>query len=199
MPPGFVHGQDVSSWPAPDGAEEYHRHLLSSTLARVGGRNYVLQLWHKATPKNCPIIDGLVNPNVDIIVNVAPIGKCTRQKSMVRIRYILLPIQQDSLCEGKSKQPLLVEDLRIITLHSTLVRKHVCKDTDRANGGDFGDMHAMGTYVPHDDEGLQVVGYFTHSKVPHTCCNTWYRSRHRSQSCVINGRDGKYAMSWLHN
>ena len=37
IPPDFVHGQDVSSWPAPDCAQEYNCHLLSSTSAWVGG------------------------------------------------------------------------------------------------------------------------------------------------------------------
>jgi hypothetical protein len=59
-----------------------------------------------------------------------------------------------------------VEDLRIITLHNTLVRKRVlCKGTARANGGDSGDMHAMGTHVPRDDEGLQVVEYVANLKI----------------------------------
>jgi hypothetical protein len=114
---------------------------------------------------DCLVIDGSVNPNIDIVVDIAPIGKCTCQKSVVRIRYILLPTQ-DSLCEEKSKQLLLVEDFRIITLHNTLVRKRVRKGTARANGGDFGDMHAMGTHVPCDGEGLQVVEYAANSKVP---------------------------------
>jgi hypothetical protein len=30
-----------------------------------------------------------------------------------------------------------------------------------ANGGDFGDMYAMGTRVPCDGKGLQVVEYVT--------------------------------------
>ena len=59
-----------------------------------------------------------------------------------------------------------MEDLRIITLHNTLVRKRVRKGTARANGGDFGDMHAMGTHVPRDGEGLQVVEYAANSKIP---------------------------------
>ena len=72
---------------------------------------------------------------------------------------------QDSLCEGKSKQPLLVEDLCIITLYNTLVRKRVCKGTARANGGDVGDVHAIWTHVPCDGKGLHVViKYVTNSK-----------------------------------
>ena len=59
-----------------------------------------------------------------------------------------------------------MEDFCIITLHNTLVRKRVCKGTARANGGDFGDMHAMGTHVPRDGEGLQVVEYAANSKIP---------------------------------
>ena len=110
--------------------------FLSSTLAQVGGQHYVLRSWHKkAIPKDCLAVDGLVNPNLDIVVNVAPIGKCMCRKSLVRIRYILLPTTQDSLCEGKSKQPFLVEDLCIITLHN-MVRKLNCKGTARANGGE---------------------------------------------------------------
>ncbi len=75
MPPDFVHGQDISSWLAPDHAQEYNSHLLYSTLAQVGGRHFVLQSWHKAIPKNCLVIDSSVNPNVDLVVNAAPLGK----------------------------------------------------------------------------------------------------------------------------
>ena len=46
------------------------------------------------------------------------------------------------------------------------MRQRVCKGTARANGGDFGDMHAMGSHVPCDGEGLQVVEYATNLKVP---------------------------------
>jgi hypothetical protein len=101
-----------------------------------------------------------VNPSIDIVVNIAPIGKCTSRKSLVSIRYILSPTQ-DSLCEGKSKRPLLVKDL-----HNTFARKRLCKGTARASGGGFGDMHAMGTHVPRDGEGLQVVEYAANSKIP---------------------------------
>ena len=54
-----------------------------------------------------------------------------------------------------------MEGLCIITLHNTFVRKRVCKGTVMANGGDFGDMYAMGTRVPCDGKGLQVVEYVT--------------------------------------
>jgi hypothetical protein len=165
MPPDFVLGEDISHWPEADRAQEYNRHLVSSNSVRVGGRHYALRSWYKAITKDCLVIDGSVNPNIDIIVDIAPIGKCTCRKSLVSIRYILSPTQ-DSLCEGKSKRPLLVEDLRIITLHNTLVRKRVRKGTARANGGDFGDMHAMGTHAPRDGEGLQVVEYAANSKIP---------------------------------
>ncbi len=47
----------------------------------------------RGDPKELSVIDGSVSPNVDIVVNVAPIGKCTCRKSMVRIRYILSPTQ----------------------------------------------------------------------------------------------------------
>ncbi len=47
------------------------------------------------------------------------------------------------------------------------MRKHVHTGTARANGGDFGDMHAIGTHVPCDGEGLQVVvEHVTNTKVP---------------------------------
>ncbi len=51
-------------------------------------------------------------------------------------------------------------------MHNTLVRTRVCKGTAKANSGDFGDMHAMGTHVPRDGEGLQVVEYAAKSKIP---------------------------------
>jgi hypothetical protein len=87
MPPNFVHGEDISFWLAPDRAQEYNCHLLSSTLAQVGGQHNVLRSWHKRIPKNCcVVIDASVNPNVDLVVDVSPIRKCTFRKSLVRIR-----------------------------------------------------------------------------------------------------------------
>ena len=113
MPPDFILGEDINHWPAAGCAQEYNCHLVSSNSVRVGGQHYAPRSWHKTITKDCLVIDGSVNPSIDIVVNIAPIGKCTSRKSLVSIRYILSPTQ-DSLCEGKSKRPLLVEDLRII-------------------------------------------------------------------------------------
>ena len=67
MPPDFVHGEDISHWPAADRAQEYNRHLVSSNSVRVAGRHYALRSWHKTIPKDCLVIDGSVNPpNIDI-------------------------------------------------------------------------------------------------------------------------------------
>ena len=38
MPPDFVCGTDISTWPEADRAREYNRHLVASNSARVGGR-----------------------------------------------------------------------------------------------------------------------------------------------------------------
>ncbi len=52
-------------------------------------------------------------------------------------------------------------------MNNTLVRKRVCNCTSRANGGDVGDRHVIGTHVPCDGEGVHVViEYVTNSKVP---------------------------------
>ena len=37
MLPDFVHGEDISHWPAADCAQEYNRHLVPSNSVRVGG------------------------------------------------------------------------------------------------------------------------------------------------------------------
>jgi hypothetical protein len=75
MPPDFVLGEDISHWPAADCAQEYNRHFVSSNSVRAGGQHYALRSWHKTITKEPLVIEGSFNPNIDIVVDIAPIGK----------------------------------------------------------------------------------------------------------------------------
>jgi hypothetical protein len=49
--------------------------LVSSNSVRVGGQHYALRSWHKTITKEPLVIEGSFNPNIDIVVDIAPIGK----------------------------------------------------------------------------------------------------------------------------
>ena len=121
LPPDYIGGEDIGTWYPADRGQAYNDRLSSSNSVRVGGRHYAPGCRHLRLPSDCLIIDGADDPAVDIIVDVAPIGKCTCRKSVVMVRQILSPTQV-ALCEGEAKRPLMVEDSGFITLHNSLLR-----------------------------------------------------------------------------
>ena len=74
-----VDSHDISCLPAADLAFEYNRRLASSNSARTGGRHYAAGCLYSRLPDDCLVIDNEVGgmPNVDIIIDVSPIGGCT--------------------------------------------------------------------------------------------------------------------------
>jgi hypothetical protein len=103
---------------------ETGRPLMSSNLAWVGEQQYALWAWHMTTPRSFLVINGSVNPNVDIFIDMPQLENALVVWSLWLCTNIL-STTQDMLWEGKWKGALLLEDLCIITLHSILVRKHV--------------------------------------------------------------------------
>jgi hypothetical protein len=83
MPPDFVAGQSISTWPSAYLGREYNKRLDRSNSTRIGGRYYAQGCLHQRIPENCLVIDVKDDPNVDIVVDVAPIGSCKKKKKSV--------------------------------------------------------------------------------------------------------------------
>ena len=173
MPPDYIGGQDIGKWYLADRGQAYNDRLAKSNSVRVGGRHYAPGCLHYSLPSDCFVIDGAVDPAVDIIVDIAPVGNCTCRKSIVMVRQILSPTQMP-LCEGEAKRPLMVEDLGFITLHNSLLRTRVPTGTARAGCGDLGSMHPIGTRILLD--GVTTADYAANSKVPQRFLRKFFES-----------------------
>ena len=161
LPPDFFGGTHFGAWPAADRGQEYNRQLGRSTSARVGGRHYATGCLHFQIPGDCLVVDGVESPHVDIIVDVAPIGSCTAKKSVVMVRNL-------------GDEPTLAHDLRMITLHNSLIRRAAPVGTARSHKGDVGSMHPIGTRVLLD--GITMSEYAANSKVPARMFGTFVHS-----------------------
>ena len=151
MPPDFVAGQAISSaWPAACLGQEYNKRLARSKSTRIGGRYYAQGCLHWRIPDDCLVIDVMDDPDVDIVVDVAPIGSCKSKKSIVMIRNV-------------ADDPSLVRELRAIVLHNMMVRGQLPAGSARASKGDIGAMHPIGTRVHLD--GVTLSEYATQCNV----------------------------------
>ena len=150
MPPDFVAGQSISTWPPAYLGQEYNKRLARSNSTRIGGRHYAQGCLHQGIPEDCLVIDVKDDPNVDIVVDVAPIGSCKKKKSVVMIRNV-------------ADDPSLVGELRTIVLHNMMVRGQLPAGFARASKGDIGAMHPIGTRVLLD--GQTFSEYITQCNV----------------------------------
>ncbi|KAI2512275.1 hypothetical protein MHU86_2151 [Fragilaria crotonensis] len=163
MPPDVIGGIDIGAWHPADRGQAFNDRLARSNSVRIGGRHYAPGCHHFRLPSDCLVIDGADNAVVDIVVDIAPIGNCTSRKSIIMVRQILSPTL-DPLCKGEAGRPLMVEDLRFITLHNSLLRTRVPVGSARASRGDLGNMHPIGTRILLD--GVTTAEYAANSKVP---------------------------------
>jgi hypothetical protein len=109
MPPDFVAGQAISSaWPAAYLDQEYNKRLARSKPTHIGGRYYAQGCLHWRIPDDFLALDMMDDPNVDIVVDAAPIGSCKSKKSIVMICNV-------------ADDPSLVRELRAIVLHNMMV------------------------------------------------------------------------------
>jgi hypothetical protein len=166
MPPDLVVGHDLGAWPVADRAQEYNRRLANSNSARVGGRHYAAGCLYLNIPETCWIIDPMVHPFVDIIVDIVPTG-CQQavvgRKSVVMVRSILDASHKSRYCCDVDGQGL-IGSLKALGEHNSLLRRQVPVGTVRHNAGDVGAMHAIGTRVLLD--GTTTTGYTANCKVP---------------------------------
>ena len=150
MPPDILGEVDISHLPAAERRVRYNSHLASSTAAKVGCRHYARGSRHRVIPDDCLVINGDdTGPHFDVVVEVAPRGSFRAHRSVVRVRNILSPGMESNFV-GRSGEPLLTHELRIIALHNTILRKRLSIGRGRSNKGDIGAMHPIGTKVNND-------------------------------------------------
>ena len=81
-PPDFVAGQSISSaWPVAYLGQEFDKCLARSKAICIGGRYYAQGCLHWRISDGCLVVDVMDNPNMDVVVDVAPIGSCKNKKN----------------------------------------------------------------------------------------------------------------------
>ncbi len=89
MEPDVVGGHNIAAWPNAHCGQAFNQRLASAPSARSGGRHYARGCLHQQIPVDCLVVDGDSVPHVDIVVDIAPIGKCTNRKSVVMVQNLL--------------------------------------------------------------------------------------------------------------
>ena len=93
LPPNVYHGQQAIGWSKDELALQYNRHLVAhANSGRKYGHHYAAGCLHQVIPDDCCwIVDPSVMHNVDILVKVAPLGKCTNRQSIIMVRNVMAP------------------------------------------------------------------------------------------------------------
>jgi hypothetical protein len=173
MAPDVFSGEDAIAWPHEYLAAEYNRRLASAGSAKRHGRHYADGCHHYRIPHTCWVIDPTVMHCVDIMVDVATVGRCVDRQSVVMIRHVLRMDTDDGdrdgelKVEGRRRTPgvnlELSEALSRITAHNALVRRRVGTGGARSKSRDVGAMHAIGTRVDFDN--VTTMPYHTNACV----------------------------------
>ena len=127
MAPDVVGGHNIATCPNADCCQTFNKRLASVPSARPGGRQYARGCLHQQIPVDCLVIDGNSVPHVDIVVDIAQIGKCMKQKLVV-MGQNLLPIELEQMYWGNEGRPYFVGELPLITLHKSLMTRRVPVD-----------------------------------------------------------------------
>ena len=132
MAPDVIGSQHVGDWSLADRTLEYNTRLASSGSAKVGGRHYASLCFHRVIPSDCLVIDGVHDAFVNILVDCAPVNRCTDQKSVVMVQYMLSPDLQPNYL-NKDRSPYFVgEELAMIThQHNSIMRQAMPIDSAR--------------------------------------------------------------------
>ena len=162
MAPDVIGGHNVAAWPNADRGQAFNERLASAPSARPGGRHYAKGCLHQQIPAHCLVIDGISAPHVDIVVDIAPIGTYTNRKSVVMVQNLLSP-ELEQMYWGNEGWPYFVGELPLITMHNSLIRRHVRAGHARSDQGDVGAMHPIGTRVMLD--GITLSDYAVGKKV----------------------------------
>jgi hypothetical protein len=163
MAPDVIGGHNIAAWPNADRGQAFNKRLASALSARPGGRHYAKGCLHLQIPGDCLVIDGISDPHVDIVVDIAPIGTYTNRKSVVMVRNLLSSPELEQMYWGDEGCPYFVGELPLITMHNSLIRRHVRAGHARSDQGDVGAMHPVGTRVMLD--GMTLAEYAVGKKV----------------------------------
>ena len=126
-------------------AYEYNKRLASANSARKDGRHYASGCHHYCLPETCWIIDPTSEHFVDIMVDLLPkVGEQKHRQSVIMVRNVNFLTDDDGTGED------LAEAIACITEHNKALQLAKRKGSARANAGDYGTMHAIGTHVHLD-------------------------------------------------
>ena len=135
----IVHSSTTGGWPV-------------QTLRKLGvGTTLQAAFAYSRLPDDCLLADDGVSgaPNVDIIIDVSPIGGCTHRKSVVMIRQLVTPEDGPMfICNIGSDVALI--DLCTIATYNLMLRQQGTGGTVCGSKGDLGSMYALGTRVLPD-------------------------------------------------
>ena len=152
-PPDVYQGEREIGWSKDELVLQYNHHLAYSNTGRKDERHYAAECLHHVIPDDCWIVGPSVMHNVNIIVKVVPLGKCTNRQSIIMVRNAIVPGVHS--LEGAVNN---------VVLYNRLLRQSSPRGAVRANKGDVGFMYAVGTHTEHD--GVTETPYKSNSRVP---------------------------------
>ncbi len=128
LAPDVLSGENAGGWPQPNLAVKYNRSLARSNSARLSDRHYATGCHQFEVPDTCWTIDLTVTHCVDIMVDIATVGRCSNRQLVVMIRCILV-VDSDADRESDQYHPdwdrhtHLIGNLNHITFHNELLRR----------------------------------------------------------------------------
>ena len=128
---------------------EYNQCLARANSARIDRRHYALGCHHYCLPETCWIIDPMFEHFVDIMVDLPKLGQQKHRQSVIVVRNV------NFLTDDGGGD--LAGVIACITQHNKALRLVKRKGVARANAGDYGTMHAIGTHVHLD--GVTTSAY----------------------------------------
>jgi hypothetical protein len=130
-------------------AAEYNRRLATANSARKDGRHYAQGCHHSRLSDGCWVIDPTEEHFVDIMVDLPRLGRQKNKQSVVMVRNVN--------CLTDDGGGSLRSAMSCIAKHNKALRLAKRKGTARANTGDNGTMHALGSRVHFD--GVTTEAY----------------------------------------
>jgi hypothetical protein len=166
LPPDVISGQNFSlAWPREVLALEFNSILAGSKSARLGGRHYASGTRYFDLPSSCLVLDPVVDPMVDVVIDDAPCGTSVDRQTVVRVRHTLMlktdPVPMDDLKLRIARRASLL--LKITRCNTAIRRGMRTTSGVRNTGGDVGNMYAIGMRVEGD--GATMIPYAANEKV----------------------------------
>ena len=160
LAPDVYSGEDAGGWLQPYLAAQYNHCLARSNSARLGGRHYATGCHHFKVPDTCWTIDPMVTHCVDIMVDVATVGRCTNWQSVVMIRNILVVDSEEDRNSDRyhtdwDRDTQLIGDLNQNIFHNEVFRRRSVRGTSRARAAMLGRCMQSGRMLALTTSALQ--------------------------------------------